>query len=312
MVLSSDEHLEIALKDYNDKVNKLEESGTPEELLDAYINRGCVLSMMEYYVSALSDFDEAAELIDKFEANGVRIDAGTYVKTYVSRGEIQGGDDMRSMAEDYAKAAKRLPDLKEDSKYYDRKKIINMCIACTEGLVDEKFPAEIDPFVEKCYSYLIAKEDAWSNNRYIEIVNLRGQASMDLFKSDEAIECFSSAIDSGIKLLEEGKLDDVMSLVFPYVSRGDVEQQEGLLEPYFADRKAAIVLLEELLSANKLDDIKVLVTLHQDLANTYLTLNKMKEAEEHLMREVELDVNGAREYIRNFADRHPDKMEPPE
>ncbi|UAL07002.1 MAG: hypothetical protein KRP56_03890 [Candidatus Methanogranum gryphiswaldense] len=304
MAPSSDEHLETALKDYNNKVNRLEfDGGTDEEFLDAYINRGCILSMMEYYVSAISDFDDAVEIIAHMEASGRNVDAGTFVKAFVSRGEIHGGDDLRPMADDYANAATRLNELKDGCKYYDRKKIILMCIGCVENLVDENFPGEIEPFVNKAWSLLLTKEDSWSKNRYLELLNLKGQSEIDLEMKEEAIESFADAISIGTELLERGDLEDVMSLVFAFISKGDIEQEKGLIDSYIIDRKAAIVLLEQMMEANKLDDVHVLAQLHQDLANTYLTLNKIKEAEEHLMREVALDMNGAREYIQNFSNR---------
>jgi tetratricopeptide (TPR) repeat protein len=304
MAPSSDEHLETALREYNDKVSRLEfEGGTEEEFLDAYINRGCILSMMEYYVSAISDFDDAIEIMAHLEASGKRIDAGTFVKAFISRGEICGGEDLRPMADDYALAATRLNDLKEDSKYYSRKKIVMMCIGCVEDLVDEGFPAEVEPFLNKAWSMLLTKEDPWSKNRYMEMLNLKGQSEIDMEMKDEAMESFSDAISVGTGLLELAVLDDMMSLVFAFVSRGDIEQEKGLLDQYIKDRKSAIVLLEQMMEANKLDDVHILAQLHQDLANTYLTLNNVKEAEEHLMREVALDMNGAKEYIQNFSNR---------
>jgi len=54
---------------------------------------------------------------------------------------------------------------------------------------------------------------------------------------------------------------------------------------------------------NKLDDISVLVRMHQDIASSYMTVNMVKEAEEHLMREVILNMDGAEEYIREYVNR---------
>ena len=53
---TSDIHLESALDEYNQKVYDLESTGSEsEELLEAYVNRGCVLYMMEYRTSAMDD-----------------------------------------------------------------------------------------------------------------------------------------------------------------------------------------------------------------------------------------------------------------
>ncbi|MDR3205938.1 MAG: hypothetical protein LBT41_02405 [Candidatus Methanoplasma sp.] len=300
---SSEEHLESALKEYNDRVNALEEEGSDVDLLDALINRGCVLSMMGHCVSALSDFDDAAEIAGRIEDGGGEVDAGAYVKLFVSRGEAGGGKHPEDMAADYSLAASRLKKLSDGSRYYDGRKTVYMCIRCCGDLYDCGFPAIAGPFIEKAYSLLACKDDDWSRNRYAEVLNLEGAILFDADDMDGAAELFSSSIDAGAALLEKGRLEDMMTLVFPFISRGDAFQRKGMIDPYMSDRRAAIVLLEELLEANRLDDVHVLAKLHQDMANTYLTLNKVKEAEEHLLKDAILNLNGAKEYLREFGRR---------
>ena len=302
MMPSFDEHLESMLRDCNDRINQLEVSGSSDEdMLDALINRGSVLSMMEYYTSALSDFNDAADLIAQMERGGKTADPGSFVRVFVSRGELNA--DPTQMAEDYSIASTRLAEVKENTKFYDRKKIIRMCTDCCEDLIDNGLPGGTPPYIDKLYEMLVGRDDDWSRNRYLETMNLSAQSMFDLGMEDEAMEYFSEAVVTGYELFKKNSLEDLMSLVFALVVRGDIEQRKGLLEQYFVDRKAAISLLEELLSMNKLDDISVLVRMHQDVANTYMTVNKVKEAEEHLMREVILNMDGAEEYIREYVNR---------
>ncbi|MDR1404786.1 MAG: hypothetical protein LBJ20_04380 [Candidatus Methanoplasma sp.] len=302
---SFDEHLEAILEDCNERVNRSEESGgSAEEYLDALIDRGSILSMMEYYTSAVSDFDDAIEIISKIEREGRVTDAGMYVRAFISRGELHGTENPEQMAGDYAAASLRLHELGDGSKYYDRKKMINKCLDCCEDLIDAGYPGEVSVFIDKLYVMLAGHDDNWSKNRYVEMLNLSAQAMIGMKMDDRAFEFYSDAIEEGSRLLEKDSLEDLMSLIFPFVSRGDIEQERGLFDQYFADRKAAISLLEELMSMNKLDDVQLLSKLHQDVANTYLTLNKVKEAEEHLMREVMLNMDGAEEYIREYTDRN--------
>ncbi|MDR3074880.1 MAG: hypothetical protein LBU30_02430 [Candidatus Methanoplasma sp.] len=301
---SFDEHLEAILEDCNNRVNLLEETGgSKEEFLDALVNRGSVLSMMEYYTSAISDLCDAIEMIREMEREGVTADAGIYIRAFILKGELCRTEDPDQMAEDYATASMRLSEIGENSRYYDRKRIINKCLDCCEDLIDTEHPGETHPFIEKLYVMLTGHDDDWSRNRYVELLNLNAQAMYDMDMDDQALELYSDAIDAGYSLIEKGSLEDPMSLIFPFVSRGDIEQEKGLLDQYFADRKTAISLLEELMSMNKLNDIQLLVRLHQDVANAYLTINKVKEAEEHLMREVMLNMDGAEEYIKEYADR---------
>ncbi|MCL2032508.1 MAG: hypothetical protein FWG96_04495 [Methanomassiliicoccaceae archaeon] len=301
---SLDEHLEAVLQDCNDRINRLEESGcSDDEMLDALINRGSVLSMMEYYMSALSDLNDAVDIIVKMERAGKQADPGSFIRVFVSRGELYAENDPDQMAEDYAIASARLHEFGEDSKLYDRKKVIQMCLDCCEDLLSGGHPEGTSPFIDKLYTMLIGHDDDWSKNRYLETLVISAQSMEEMNMEDQAMEFFSEAIGAGYELFEKGSLEDMMSLIFAFVLRGDIEQKKGLLERYLIDRKAAISLLEELMSMNKLDDIQVLIRLHQDVANTYLTLNRVKEAEEHLMKEVMLSMDGAEEYIKEYVDR---------
>jgi len=304
MSLSFDEHLEAVLQDCNNRVHQLGGSGgSDEEMLDALINRGIVLSMMEYYTSALSDLDEAVDIIIGMEESGRTADAESFVRVFVSRGELYGDMDPGQMTDDYAVASTRLSEIGKGTKFFDRKKIVRMCLDCCEDLLDNGRPEGTAPFVDKLYSMLVGCDDDWSRNRYLEMLNISAHSMKEMNMDDEALEYFSEAIDTGYALMEKNSLEDLMSLVFAFVLRGDIEQKKGLLDPYFIDRKAAISLLEELMSISKLDDMSVLIKLHQDVANTFLTLNMVKEAEEHLLKEVMLNMDGAEEYIREYVDR---------
>lgn len=300
MPQSFDDHLEATLQLCNDRINQLEGSECSDgEMLDALINRGSVLCMMEYYVSALSDFNDAADTILRMERRGEPVNPGSFVRVFTSRGELC--EDKYQMAEDYALASARLGEIGEDTRFYDRKKIINMCLNCCEDLLDGGHPGETAPFAEKLNEMIAGHDDDWSENRRVEMLNINAQSMKDMNMYDEAAGYFSDAIDIGCSLLQRGVLDDRMSLIFAFVLRGDIEQEKGLIDQYLLDRKAAISMLEELMSVNKLDDLSVLIRLHQDIANTYLTLNMVTEAEEHLLREVVLSMDGAEEYIKEYA-----------
>ena len=300
---SFDEHLEALLQDCNNRINQLEESGySDEEMLDALINRGSVLSMMEFYTSALSDINDAVDIIIMMEESGRSVDPGSFVRVFVSRGELCGDND--SMAEDYAIASSRLNEVEVNTRYFDRKKIVRMCLDCSEDLIENGYPEGTAAFVDKLYEMLVGREDDWSRNRYLEMLNISAESMNEMNLEDEALEYFSAAIEVGYELFKKNTLDELMSLIFALVMRGDIEQKKGLLDQYFLDRRAAISLLEEMLSLNKLDDISLLVRLHQDVANAYFKLDMVKEAEEHLMKEVMLNIDGTDEYIREYVNRN--------
>jgi tetratricopeptide (TPR) repeat protein len=303
MMPISDRHLEAALSEYNDKVNELETGGTREQLLEAYVNRACILSMMESYVSALADFDDAIELIGESEVAGEKIDAGTYVRAFVGRGQLLYSDDGGQMRQDYIVAASRLKELKEGVRHYDRKSIIRMCIGCAEDLVDEGYPEDAVLFISKSISMIGNNRDDWFLNRLQETQSLLGQSFQDRKMHDDAVAAFSESIETATELMEYGHLDDPMSVIYSLVARGDVESECELPELMLADYCLAADLMEGLNSTRKLDDIELLINLHQEIAKVMMGANKISEAEKHLVRAMELGVGGAKDYISLHSDR---------
>lgn len=302
-----DEHLEQALREYNEKVNALEDGGSPQELLDAYIHRGCVLSMIGSFVSAITDFDEAIEIITAMEDSGTSVDSGYFVKAYTSRGALEIEKSVKSMADDYRVAASRLGDLKDGSKYYDTKDIAEMCLDCGCDLVDSDLASDAIPYIEKALSVLVGKDDPWSRNRYMEACDLEGQVRMDTEDFEKAAEVFDESLRVGEELRAEGSLEDIMELVSAYVSRGDLAEDAGDMDMYFDVRDKAIAIMEDLMDRDDLDDTELLANLHGEVAQAYMKRNDMKTAEKHLMRQVAINLHGAKDYMDgNGIDRHTD------
>lgn len=294
---TSDEHLEQALREYNEKVNALEDGGSPRELLDAYIHRGCVLYMMGSYVSAATDFGEAVGIITRIENSGGSVDPGYFVKAYTSRGMLEIDKSAEAMADDYRIAATRLKDLKDGSKYYGEKDIVEMCLDCGSDLTESEMAEDALPFAEKALSLLVGKDDAWHRNRYAETCALEGQIYMDTEDFVRAAEMFDEAVRVAEDLLEEGSLEDVMELVNACVFRGDLAENADDTEGYLRYMNRAIDLMEDLMEKNRLDDVSVLAELHGEVAQVYMKANDMKTAEKHLLRQVSINLSGADDYM---------------
>lgn len=293
----TDSHLEKALAEFNDRVNDLEEKGSTRELLDAYINRGCVLSMMGSVVSAIDDFNEAAAIVEKLEAEGEELDPGYIVKIHVSRGELQSEQTMKRMLDDYRIASEHLSELKDGSKYYGRKDILEMCLNCASDLVDNDFPEESKAFSEKGLSLVIGMDDDYSRNCYVELSNLAGQARMDGEDNESALKYFTEAVRVGEALNSENRLSDMMDLVYAYISKGDMEEAMDMKEALVEDREAAIELLEMLKYTGSLDDEELLSNLHGETAQLYMNMGRIREAEKHLLKQVSYNLAGSTHYL---------------
>ena len=293
---ASDMHLENALGEYNDKVNELEPLGESEELLEAYVNRGCILYMMEYRTSAMEDLATAADLIDSLETSGLVVDSGTFVKTYTSMASILFDQDSDPV-EAYDKAATRLSNLGDPPRHFDHRSIVRMCIEACENLIDSEYPEDVEPFLDKGMSMVDGRADSWSMNRMLELLNLEGEAWNDRNDPQAAIESYAKAVDTGTELLERGALEDTEELIMSFVSKAECEQGLDLTDMYLADMNAAITLLEQLDQFHRLDDPEVLVSLHHDVASVLMKAGRIEEAEKHLVKAMKVGIRGAEDYI---------------
>ena len=157
----SESHLEKALEEYNDKVNKLESEGPSEELLEAYVNRGSVLNLLEFYTSALEDMESACELIDILEKGGIQIDAGTFIKVHAVIAQIQRyhGDNP---SEEYRIAATRLSELNENSHHFEFRSIMDLCQFASEDLLDFNDSKTADIYIDRALALIENKKHMFS------------------------------------------------------------------------------------------------------------------------------------------------------
>ena len=296
----SDIHLEKALRESNATVNMLESKGGGPELMEAYVNRGCILYMMGYYTSAMEDLTAACEMMDEYESEGRDVDAGTYVKAHATMGSILF-DQNSEPSEEYGYAISRLPDLHPGSKHFDREAIIRMCIESAENLLDGQSPEDASEFISKGISILGSSSDPWSMNRLLQLHTLMGECQLSMGDTRKAIDSYSEAIEIGTILVDNSTVEDMEEVVVPIISRSQCELELGLDDMYLSDTELAIELMEEMLKVNKLQDVEVLVHMHQDAASALMSMGRVEEAERHLMKAMTMGVHGAKDYIRDHG-----------
>ncbi len=288
---ASDEHLEQALREYNDKVSELEISGTKEELLEALVNRSTILMLLGSYTSSMTDVEEAIELSEEMDD----IDVGTFVKMYENRGQMLFDENEEMMLSDYTKIISRLDEIHGDVRHYGWKDLIMMCDGCAEDLIDLGFFESSVPFTTKAMELIGNNTDNWSTNRKLETLNLIGQADSGMGLDDNAADAYSESIAYGKRLYEISRIDDPMELVFSYIYRGDIMESKKDVEAMWRDHECALEILEELNSNNRLGDTDLLVKLHQSLASSMMDSGRIERAEKHLMRAINLGVPGMKD-----------------
>ena len=299
---ASDAHLERALAEYNDTVNELEPEGPSEQLLEAYVNRASVLTMMDYRTSAMEDLESADEMIRSAEEQGIEIEDGTFVKTYVGMGDLifeSEGDPI----EPYSRAATRVVRMNPEARHFDFRSTVRMCIYVIENLIDSEYPEETEPFFTKAMSMVMTKNDNWSLNRQLELYNLEGEIGDENEDYKASVESYGRAVKVGVELLDREQLEDMEVLVMSYVSKAEAEENLEDLDGYILDTKAAIILLEHMLEYHRLDDTDVLISLQQSVANALIKQGKVEEAEKYLVKSLKLGVQGASDYIRSQTDK---------
>lgn len=298
-----DSHLEEALSEYNKRIGELESSGPLSELLSAYVNRGSVLIMMESYISAISDMDAAAEMIEEMEDSGQEIDPGLYVRVFENRGQLLCASDPEGMADDYARIVSKLPELDGNTRQYDSDDIVTMCLDCAEDLIESAFEDEALPFLEKAVSVLGGDSDPWCANRLMEAHNLKAKALEELGDKNAAEGEYGIAIEVGEGLRASGDLDDEMELAMSYVCRGDIREEAGAIDGFVADHTAAAEILDRLFEEGGLDDAELLIGIHQGIASALMKEGRVKEAEKHLLAAMKMGVGGLEDTLVSLGIR---------
>ena len=166
---TSDEHLEEALTEYNDKVNRLETEGSADELLEALVNRSTILMLMDSRVSSLDDLEEAMEIMEEMAEGGKVPNVGTFVKVYENHGHLCCEDDAEMMLDDYMRIIPKLSLLNATTRHYDRRSLVNMSLECAKELIDADYGEHALPFLEKGLLFLGSATDDWTLNRRAEM-----------------------------------------------------------------------------------------------------------------------------------------------
>lgn len=277
--------------DLNARVSEADAKGSDEELLDLLINRGSVLKLLDSTVSAVADFEDAASIMEDMEDSGTPVDAGVFVKVYVSLGELFVGDGVgESTSEYYSIAASRLHGLNERSRYYNDRECVAMCVSCANDLLDVSRPHEAIPFLDKALETLGNPVEKWHRNRSLGVRNAVARAFMDMGDTEKALDTFKDAVTIGSQLYEEGVLEDEFELILPLVYAGDLMESAGDLDGFVECHLSAVSIMEEMDASSMKVDRDLLTDLHRGVAMALMKLGKAAEAEKHLMRVISLDV----------------------
>ena len=302
-MLTSDTHLEEALREYNDKVNLLEEKGSPEELLEALVNRSTVLMLMDSKVSSLDDLEEAMEIMEEMEDDGIRPDVGTYVKVFENHGHLCCEDDAEMMNDDYLRIIPRLSSMNGDTRHYDRKSLVNMCLECSKELIDTDFAQNALPFLEKGLLFLGAEGDDWTLNRRAEMYSLMGEAHHDMGAYNDALDDFSRSLGIASDLYLQNRIDEDMmvSFVFSFVLKGDIESKQGKNEDSINDYESAADVLDQLEKEGRTFDRDLLLEMHRTLSRMLMEAGNIERAESHLMKAMRMEVPNVDVAINNIG-----------
>ena len=288
---SSDEYLEKALSEYNAKVNGLEPAGDSEDLLEAYVNRGCILSMMEHYTSALDDLQAASEIESRIGS-----DDGTYVKMKTELGKLYShfGTDPQEI---YSDASARLRWIHPSSRHFDAKKIVGMCLESADILLEFSHTQDCIPYLDKALESTGSKIDPWMRNRRMEAFNLLGEVYDTEDNAEKAAECYTESADIGLDLMGSGKLEDIELLAATFMARAECNLDLGLMDRFVEDSDRAVTMIEKMHDDGKLEDLKEASEICNNVASEFIKQGRIKEAEAYLMKAVKLTLKGAQDYI---------------
>ncbi len=293
-----EDYLDKALSEYNEKVNALESGGDSEELLEAYVNRGCILGMMEHYTSALDDLETASDIESRIGS-----DDGTFVKMKTELGRLCShfGIDPQ---DHYADAAARLEWIGPSSRHFDAKGVVTMCLDSAEILLEFSHTTDSIPFLKKAMDMTYGKMDPWMRNRRMETLNMVGETYDDAGDAELAEKYYGEAAEIGMDLMKTGRLEDVELLAATYMSKAECDLDMGMMDRFVEDSDKAILIIEKMHENGILNDMSEASDICHNVAAEFIKLGKVGEAEKYLMKAVKLTLKGAQEYMdRNVSDR---------
>lgn len=294
---AADSHLETVLRELNDRVNELESSGGREELMEAYANRGFVLAMMDYRTSALDDLVSAADILDGLESDGAEVDPGLFFRIHCVTASVLSalGQDP---GDEYALAASRIGSVTARSRGLDARSLIRLCVDSAEDLMDSDEPEGTAPYTGKALDLTQARTDPWSLNMRFHALRISAEASEWMEDPGTAADRYGEAVDIGLMLMEEGRLEDPSALAMTFMSKAQCESSLGMDDLRLVDLDSAVKVMENLLECGRCPDADLLIGMHHDLADALMKSGRIGDAEKHLIRAMELGVGGAGDYMR--------------
>ncbi len=293
---NSDRHLEDSLQDLNDRVYELESSDDVQGLLEAYVGRGSVLYMLEHTTSALEDMESACEIIDDLESQGIVVDPGIHVRIHSIIADIIFNKNFDPV-EEYSIVSEYLVRLNSDSRYYDRRSIVRLCISACTNLLDSEHFEDCQIFVEKALS-ITEGNDPWSRNRRVDILLLSAEAKDELNDVHGAMADLSEVIEIATSLMENGSLEDEETIIIALTHRAQFEIDLGMDENSVTDLSVAIELMEAMYENHMLEDLDALINLHHDLAGVLMKIGRIEESEKHMIRAMEVGIGTTASSIR--------------
>ena len=302
--MSSDEHLDTALSEYNAKIARLEENGPVSDLLEALINRGTILLMMESSISALSDFDEAIDIIEDEIAAGNDVDTGLYVRAYEGRGRILCMGEPARMSEDYRKIEERLDDLTIHTRYFDLKTIVLTCCGCADDLLEAGLHRQAEPFIRKALDVLGSRMGDWEDNRRADCHALLAEIYENEGRTADAIKEYTAAVDIETYLSDRNLIEDRMHLVSDLTARAEMRSDAGDDDGSIDDMIRASDVLDGMLQTGQCHDDKLFVDLCQTLASALMDKGKVAESERYLLKAVKHGLPNVSRAIDNLGIRH--------
>ena len=248
--------------------------------------------LMGSYVSSMTDLEDAMELMEEMNQDGIIPNLGTYVKVYENHGHMCCEDDPEMMLDDYLRIIPKLIALNAATRHYDRKSLVNMCLECSKELIDSDFSENSLPFLEKGLIFLGPSNDDWTLNRRAEMYSLMGEAHHDMGVYDDALSEFTRSIDIASELYLSNRIDDDMlvSFVYSFVLKGDIEDRNGNREESIDDYESAADILDQLENEGRTFDKDLLLDMHRTLSRLLMEAGNIERAETHLVKAMKMEV----------------------
>lgn len=301
MSVRSTEYLESMLDEYNGKVNSLI-GGDAAELMEACMNRGCILVMLGHQTSAMDDFETVLELAETMESEGRRPEGDTVFKALTTMGLALYAEGQEFLPALEAASA-MVPSLGRNVGHFDRRSLTRTCLDCADALMDKGSYEHAAGFLRRVLEDTDGSMDRWSRNKHAEAMLMTAECGEMSGRESVAASVYTDTIAECKALMMDESLDNMDTVINAFMGRALCHNAMGDREAYVEDLMSGAEAIKAVHEAGGTYDRDTEAEVNNLIARELASMGRDAEAERYMLRSMTIGLEASAELNKtDFGD----------